>query len=166
MDPGSAGHEPRGDGRIKVWFRFVPRENSLPFDTEGLWATPIGADTARIDNVPFLQDGLAQDDIVRYITDADGRNWATGRVGTAGNCTVRVIPFPDSPLGRSAEAVHERLRPLGIGGETYSTDFPMLALNVPADADFTAIKALLAEGREKGWWDYEVSCLTDAWRAA
>lgn len=62
---GSHSHESRGDGRIKIWFRFAPRENWLPIDTEGMWAMPVTADTARIDNVPFLQDGLAQGDIVR-----------------------------------------------------------------------------------------------------
>ncbi|CAM5553487.1 hypothetical protein SCALM49S_03948 [Streptomyces californicus] len=39
---------PRDVGRqIKVWFRFVPREDWLPYDTEGLWATRLSADTAR-----------------------------------------------------------------------------------------------------------------------
>ena len=26
-----------------LMFRFVPRENWLPFDTEGMWATPVTA---------------------------------------------------------------------------------------------------------------------------
>ena len=55
MTPMVDVHQPRTDGRIKVWFRFVPREDWLPFDTEGMWATPITADTARIDNVPFFR---------------------------------------------------------------------------------------------------------------
>jgi hypothetical protein len=120
----SARHEARGDGRIKIWFRFVPREGWLPIDTEGMWAHPVTADTARIDNVPFLQDGIAQGDIVRYIADSNGRLWATERVEASGNCTVRVVPVPGGPLGHSAEAVHDRLRPFEIGGELYSHDFP------------------------------------------
>lgn len=36
MDEASSGKD--GD-RIKVWFRFVPREGWFPQDTEGLWAT-------------------------------------------------------------------------------------------------------------------------------
>ena len=157
--------ELRGDQPIKVWFRFVPRQDWPPYDTEGLWATPITADTARIDNVPFMQDGLALGDEVRYVTDAGGRKWAAGRVDTLGNCTVRIIPVPDGPLEGSAE-VHERLRPFGIVGETFSTEFPMVALNIPATANLKAIKKLLAKGHEQGWWYYEVSCLTDAWRKA
>jgi hypothetical protein len=163
---GSDSHESRGDGRIKTWFRFVPRENWLPFDTEGMWAMPVTADTAQIDNVPFLQDGLAQGDIVRYTADSDGLFWATERVEASGNCTVRVIPVPSGPLGRSAEAVHDRLRAFEIGGEVYSKEFPMVALNVLAEADLAGVKALLAAGQTQGWWHYDVSCLTDAWRNA
>ncbi|WP_366942318.1 DUF4265 domain-containing protein [Amycolatopsis sp.] len=53
-----------GDQRIKVWFRFEPREGWLPHDIEGLWTTLLDEDTARIENVPFLQDGIAEGDVV------------------------------------------------------------------------------------------------------
>ncbi|AVT29153.1 hypothetical protein C6361_06210 [Plantactinospora sp. BC1] len=33
----------------------MPREGCLPYDTEGLWAQPVGAETVRVANVPFLQ---------------------------------------------------------------------------------------------------------------
>ena len=154
------------DGRIKIWFRFVPREGWLPQDTEGLWATPVGPDTARVDNVPFLQDGVAQDDVVRFTTDADGTRWAAERVTASGNCTLRLLPVADGPLGRSAQAVHERLSPFGLGGEAFSGEFPLVALNVPADAPFTEIKELLVRGTRKGWWHWEMGCATERWRAA
>ncbi|MFD1538199.1 DUF4265 domain-containing protein [Nonomuraea guangzhouensis] len=92
---------------IKVWFQFAPREDWLPYDTEGLWATRLSRDTARVANVPFLQD------VVGFTTDDDGLHWACGRVEASGNCTVRVLPVPDGPLGRSAQAVHEQLAPFG-----------------------------------------------------
>jgi hypothetical protein len=41
-----------------VWYRFVPREGWLPYDTEGLWATRLSGDTARVESVPLLQDGV------------------------------------------------------------------------------------------------------------
>ncbi|MET9374266.1 DUF4265 domain-containing protein [Streptomyces sp. NPDC002992] len=154
------------EGRIKVWFRFVPREGWLPQDTEGLWATPVGPDTARVDNVPFLQDGVAQGDVVRYTTDADGRHWAAERVTASENCTLRVLPVPSGPLGPSAAAVHRRLAPFGLGGESFSEDFPLVALNVPAHAPFADIKALLDRGEEEGWWHWETGCRTEAWEAA
>lgn len=151
---------------IKVWFRFVPREGWLPYDTEGLWAVLLSPDTVRVANAPFLQDGVAEGDIVRFTTDVNGSHWAVERVEASGNCTVRVIAVPGGPLGPSAQAVHERLAPLGLGGEAYSREFPLLALTVPADADFARVKALLARGQEEGWWHYEASCVTEAWTAA
>jgi len=166
--PGAASdhHDrPSGDA-IKVWFRFVPREDWLPYDTEGLWATTVGADTAQVKNVPFLQDGVAFDDVVYYETDADGRRWSRRRVEESGNCTIRLLPIPSGPLGRSARAVHEKFAPFGLGGEVFSEDLPLVAMNVPADANFAGIKQLMAAGEEAGWWFAETSCANQRWRDA
>lgn len=64
--------KPLGGDQIKIWFRFKPRQGWLPYDTEGMWATIVSGDTARVDNVPFLQDGVAQGDVVRFKLDDDG----------------------------------------------------------------------------------------------
>ncbi|GAA2266088.1 hypothetical protein GCM10010232_68020 [Streptomyces amakusaensis] len=149
--------------RVKIWFRFTPREGWFPQDTEGLWAAKVGDDTACVRNVAFLQNGVAEGDVVRYRTDSDGLHWAVGRVSSAGNCTIRVVPVPTGPLGRSPQAVHQRLSAFGLGGEVFSDDFPMVAFNVPAGADFTGIKTLLNRGQDEEWWHYEVGCGTDAW---
>ncbi|MFD8694299.1 DUF4265 domain-containing protein [Kitasatospora purpeofusca] len=152
--------------KIKVWFRFVPREGWFPQDTEGLWATRLSTDTAAIENVPFLLDGVAEGDVVQFRTDSHGLHWAVGRISSAGNCTVRVVPVSSGPLGRSPQAVHQRLAVFHLGGEVMSEDFPMVAFNVPADADFAGIKALLDQGQNEGWWHYDVGCGTDEWRSA
>lgn len=163
----SAGPLPdQSPGRVKIWFRFVPREGWLPYDQEGLWAQRVTDDTARLVNVPFLQDGVAEGEVVRFVTDDEGLHWAVERVEASGNCTVWVIPIPTGPLGPSARAVHERLAPFGVSGEAFSKEFPLIALTVPAGADYAGIKALLAEGEESDWWHFEVSCSTDAWNAA
>ncbi|MFD7020528.1 DUF4265 domain-containing protein [Streptomyces sp. NPDC059928] len=157
--------EPDGaeDFRIKVWFRFMPREGWLPQDTEGLWAVLLGEDTARVQNVPLLQEGVAEGDVVRFTTDTEGRHWAVERVEASGNCTIRVLPVPAGPLGRSAQAVHERLSPFGLGGEVFSDEFPLVAFNVPASSDLAAIKSLLVHGVAEGWWHFETACVTDDW---
>jgi len=165
-EPAPTHDDPWLPDQIKVWFRFVPRQDWLPYDTEGLWATQSGADVAKVDNVPFLQDGLAQGDLVRFTTDADGVHWATERVAASGSCTIRVLPMRDGPLGPSARAVLERFSPFGIGGESFSDELPLVALDVPADAPMAQIKALLVQGEVEGWWYYEVGCATDAWRNA
>ncbi|MFF9126665.1 DUF4265 domain-containing protein [Streptomyces sp. NPDC014889] len=152
--------------KIKVWFRFVPRQGWLPQDTEGLWATKLDGSTARVRNVPFLQDGVAEGDVVRYRTDPDGRHWAVGRVSASGNCTIRVVPVPTGPLGSGPQAVHQRISAFGLGGEVFSEDLPLVAFTAPAGADFAGLKALLNRGREEGWWHYEVGCGTDEWWSA
>ncbi len=154
--------QPTSDA-IKIWFRFVPREGWLPYDIEGLWATALSAETAQINNVPFLQDGVAQGDIIRFETDSDGLRWARERVHASGHCAIRVLPKPDGPFGGSSSAVHAQFAPFGLGGEAFSSSLPLVALDVPADADFSRIKALLAEGESSGWWEFEVGCATDRW---
>ncbi|MFE7466172.1 DUF4265 domain-containing protein [Streptomyces sp. NPDC057499] len=164
MNSASEG-EVVGD-RIKVWFRFVPREGWFPQDTEGLWATRLSADTARVDNVPFLQNGVAQGDVVRFQTDDDGLHWAAGRVSASGNCAVRVVPIPSGPLGRSHEKIHESLSGFRLGGEVFSAEFPMVAFDVPSGTDFAALKRLLVHGQDEGWWHFEVGSGTEAFWSA
>lgn len=151
---------------IKIWVKFVPREGWLPYDTEGLWAEPIDGHHGRVRSVPFLANGIAFGDVLSYTFGEDATRWATGRVEASGHCTIRVLPVPTGPLGPSAEAVHRCFAPWGLGGEAYSKELPLVALDVPADADLTGIKSLLDRGVEDGWWYYETGCVTDAWRDA
>ncbi|MDR8407785.1 DUF4265 domain-containing protein [Nonomuraea sp. 3-1Str] len=164
--PAPSERLPREPNSIKVWFQFVPRKGWLPYDSEGLWATRLTGDTARVANVPFLQDGVAEGDVVRFITNDEGLHWACERVEASGNCTVRVLPVPDGPLGRSAQAVYEQLTPFGLGAESFSSELPLVAFTVPADAELGQIKTLLMRGQMDGWWHFEESCITDAWRSA
>ncbi|MFH8637624.1 MULTISPECIES: DUF4265 domain-containing protein [Streptomyces] len=88
--------------------------------------------------------------------------WATRL--SAGTAMIENVPFvPSGPLARSPQAVHQRLAAFHLGGEVMSADFPMVAFNVPADADFAGMKALLNQGQDEGWWHYEVGCGTDEW---
>jgi hypothetical protein len=161
-----SGHDDTTAGRIKVWVKFVPREGWLPYDTEGLWATPLEEGTARVDNVPFLVNGIAQGDVVRFATGADGLNWATERLEWSGNSTIRVLPAAGGPLGPDARAVYDLLAPFGVGGETYSAELPLIAFNIPSTADLAQIKALLVRGADEGWWGFEAACVGPAWEGA
>ncbi|MEV6923724.1 DUF4265 domain-containing protein [Dactylosporangium sp. NPDC051485] len=81
--------------------------------------------------------------------------WAVGWVAASGHSVVRILPHPGGPLGPSAKAVHERLAPFGLGGESFSAEFPLVAVDVPPDADLAGLKRLLRAGVEQGWWAYE-----------
>ncbi len=154
--------ESPADNAIKIWFKFVARPGWLPYDTEGLWATPAGNDTARLCTVPFLQNGAALGDLVRYQTDDDGRHWALARVESSGHCVIRVLPRS----GPDPAAVRAEFAAYGLGGEVFSDEFPLIAFDVPADADFAGIKALLLAGRSAGRWQFEEGSTTARWREA
>ena len=156
-------HVRQRDDDIKILFRFVPREGWLPYDTEGLWAQRVGDDLARVRSVPFLQIGVAQGDVVRFETNSEGVHWSRERVEASGNCAIRVLPIPAGPLGRSAEAVHAAFARFDLGGEVFSAELPLVAFNIPRDADFAEIKALLERGRSEGWWHFEVGSATQSW---
>lgn len=155
-----------GTGKIKVWFRFEPRAGWLPFDTEGLWAVPLSADTATIASAPFLQDGISEGDVIRFAPDDEGVNWAIERVTASGNVAIRILPIPDGPLGPDASEVHARLAGFGLSGEAFSPEFPLVAITIPADAPMGEIKAVLARGEAEGWWYWEMGCSTRAWSSA
>ncbi|MFI6762452.1 DUF4265 domain-containing protein [Micromonospora sp. NPDC050417] len=155
------------DSRIKVWFRFVQGEDGWPpVEEEGVWAVRLDDDLAEIHNIPFFVQGSADRDVVRVRTAADGRHWAVERVRWSGNCTIRVLPFRDGPIGPSARGVWEKFAGLGVTAEGHNSDLPLVALSVPPEADLAAVKRLLAQGDQEGWWWHEESCIGDAWRSA
>ncbi|WP_425471704.1 DUF4265 domain-containing protein [Streptomyces cadmiisoli] len=58
-----------------------------------------------MENAPFLQDGVAEGDVVRYRTDSDGLYWAVELVSSSGSCTnstsvPRHTAQPQSPAAR------------------------------------------------------------------
>jgi hypothetical protein len=158
-------HLPEAEGRVKVWYRFVPREGWPQYDREGVWATLVDVDVAQVNNVPFFVDGAAEGDLVRFTTDPQGVRWVVERVEWSGTCTILVLPAPDGPKA-TAGAVHEVFTPLGIGAEAHSAEFPLVALSVPPDADLSAVKALLDEGEAAGRWFHQEACVGDEWRSA
>jgi hypothetical protein len=84
-------------------------------------------------------------------------------VRASGHCVIRVIPVPFGPLGHDALAVRAQFTRFSLGGETFGPQLPLIAFDVPTDADFTAIKQLLDEGSSNGWWHFEVGYGTDRW---
>jgi hypothetical protein len=166
MDLAPLRPEPDGSGHVRIWFRFEPRAGWLPFDTEILWATDLGDGTARIESPPFLQDGVAVGDVVRFRVDEDGDRWGHERVRSSGHCLVRVLPDPAGPLGPDADAVRRRLAEVGVAGEAFSADLPLIVCDIPAGRDVSRVKELLRQGETEGWWYFETGSVTDEWRTA
>lgn len=150
---------------IRLCFKYPPRAGHDQ-DTEEVWAAPISGRTARVASAPFHQVGVAPGDVVRFETDEWGAHWALETVEPSGHCVVRVFPEASGPLGSSADMVNAQFAEFGLQGGVLSPELPLVAFDVPVDADFRSIKVLLEEGSVDGWWQYEVACASDAWWAA
>lgn len=137
-----------------------------PVTAERMWATPTSQDNVVVvDNIPFFVRGVACYDVVAVTQDEAGVLWAGKKIRWSGNCTIRVIPYPDGPLHGDRQAVLDAFAPFGVegaGAERYS----LVALNVPANADLVAVKRLLQEGEQDNRWAYEEGCIGDAWAEA
>jgi hypothetical protein len=135
-----------------------------PAATEGLWAVPLGQDTFRVDKTPWFVPGIACGDVVRA-ERRDEEWWYLETVQWSGNCTIRVTPFRHGPLQGDRQAVLGLFAPLGIKGERIE-QFGMVVLDVPPQADLTAAQALLLQGFDAGWWDYDEGRVGEAWARA
>ncbi|HEX4832600.1 MAG TPA: DUF4265 domain-containing protein [Trebonia sp.] len=151
---------------MKVVFE-LPRDGDgwPPVASEGLWAVQVGPDVARLDNTPFFALRVAFGDLVRIHPAADGQLWAGDVLQPSGHCTIRVIPFPDGPLGSSRQRVLDAFAPLGVTCEG-AEQFGLVALDVPPEADLPAVRRLLRDGERGSWWEYDEGCITGAWQAA
>jgi hypothetical protein len=151
---------------VRVRFQLRPDDDGWPpVASEGVWAVPLDGDVVRLDNIPWFARNVASGDTFRTSTDSDGVRWAADKLAWSGNCTVRVIPFPDGALAGSRQAVLDAFAPLGVDGEGLQ-QYGIVALNVPPDADLGAVKRLLGQGVEDDWWDYEEGCIGQAWLSA
>jgi hypothetical protein len=161
-------HDRDGQQADYVRVRFQLRQDDdgwPPVASEGVWAVPLGGDVVRLDNIPWFARNVACGDLFRTSADSHGEVWATERVKWSGNCTVRVIPFPEGALAGSGQAVLDAFARLGVDGEGLQ-QYGIVALDVPAGADLVAVKRLLRQGVEDGWWDYEEGCVGQAWLSA
>jgi hypothetical protein len=159
-----------GDGEhtdlVRVRFQLDQDEDGWPpVASEGVWAVPLGGGLVRLDNIPWFVRDAASGDTFGTSTDSDGVLWATDKVAWSGNCTVRVVPFPDGALAGSRQAVLDAFAPLGVDGEGLE-QFGMVALNIPPDGDLGAVQRLLRQGVQDDWWDYEEGCIGQAWLSA
>jgi len=134
-----------------------------PVTAERMWATPTSKDNVVVlDNIPFFVRGVACYDVVAVTVDDAGVLWGGKTIKRSGNCTIRVIPFPDGPLHGDRQAVLDAFAPFGVEGEG-AEQYTLVALNVPANADLVAVKRLLREGESDNRWAYEEGCIGDAW---
>lgn len=152
-------------GHVKVLFHLRVEDGWPPVGTESMWARPLSADVVEIDNTPFFVRGISCGDHVKVIRDAAGTLTATEVIEWSQRCTVRVVPFRAGPLQGDRQRVLGEFAVVGVTGEGIE-QYGIVALDIPPTADLSAVKHLLRDGMERGWWDYEESNISDAWANA
>ncbi|MFG1990602.1 DUF4265 domain-containing protein [Actinoplanes sp. NPDC048988] len=152
-------------GLVKVFFHIRVEDGWPPVGTESMWARPVSDDVVELDNVPFFARGVSCGDHVRVVRDDNGTLTAVEVVEWSQRCTVRVVPFRAGPLQGDRQRVLDEFAAVGVTGEGIE-QYNIVALDVPPTADLSAVKRLLRDGAELGWWDYEESNIGDAWADA
>ncbi|MGH9197739.1 MAG: DUF4265 domain-containing protein, partial [Acidimicrobiia bacterium] len=109
-------------------------------------------------------------DVFRVRQDMDGTLWAEEKLKASGYCAIRVEPdLPEleteDPIAFDAEvnAILDKFANLGVTGIAM---FGLAVVDIPPEADLSAVRRLLDEGKRDGWWDYVELCVTDAWKSA
>ncbi|WP_127505763.1 serine hydrolase [Actinoplanes solisilvae] len=152
-------------GLVKVFFHLRAEDGWPPVGTESLWARPVSADVVELDNTPFFARGVSCGDHVRVVPEDDGTLTAVDVVEWSQRCTVRVVPFRAGPLRGDRQRVPDEFATVGVSGEGIE-QYSIVALDIPPTANLAAVKRLLRDGVERGWWDYEESNVGEAWADA
>ena len=151
---------------IQVSFQLRPvNETWPPVPSERLWAQPLGDGRFRIASTPWFISDIAIGDIVAAATRNDEAIWATDRLEASGNVTIRVIPRKDGPLWGDPQAVVDGFVALGAVAQGIN-QHGILAFDIPASADLSAVKAFLVACAAQANWYFEEGCVSDAWTSA
>jgi hypothetical protein len=131
----------------------------------GMGAESLSPDRVRLPRAPAARLNAAKGDVFCVRRDANGDLWVEENLERSGYCAIGVALEPNSPLdthdGR-VDAILDRFAPLGVTGIGM---FGNTVLDVPPDADLSAVRRLLDQAQHNGWWNYKELCVTDAWRA-
>ena len=127
-----------------------------PVESEGLWASPMGAGLYRIENTPWFAQNLGAYDIVEAV-EYQGARVVMRKAEWSGHLTVRVAH--DDPA-----AVLDAFADLGVRGESAAPAYRIAALDIPPGADLRAVVGRLRAGKADLAWDYEEACVTAEWR--
>src|SRR6185503_5955277 len=94
-----------GGDRVRVVYRLRQDQGWPPVTEERVWAVELADDLVRIDNIPWFVRDLALNDLVRVAPDASSVLRPIEKISWARNCTIRVVPYPESGKFSSLQQV-------------------------------------------------------------
>ncbi|MEY9889138.1 hypothetical protein ABIA35_006106 [Catenulispora sp. MAP12-49] len=150
-----------GTGRstFEVAFDLKPEApNWPPVPVERLWGEKTTVEfEMRLLNVPFFARGVAYGDLVHVRPDQERRELVFERLnGESGHSTLRITVL-DQRAGRD---VQTRLRAAGCSWETAAQFSALLAVDVPADGDYRALRDWLVARRSEGTIEFQESAIS------
>lgn len=138
----------------KVFFKLEPGEDGYPpFSTEGVWAEERKVGEYIIDNIPFFTKEATLGDTVLADNFADSLYYRS-TLNESSNSLLRVVMFDR----RDAGPLRSQLAELGCSTELGPIP-SLIAVNVPETVGLQDAIAVLKEGFDKGYWDYEEAIL-------
>lgn len=134
-----------------------------PVGAERVWASHLGGDRYRIDNVPWFVRDLAVGDVVRaQAPDSDSHLVFIEIVERSDHATVRLACFRSGPLEGDLARALEPFTTLGVYGEG-APQYGLLALDIEPTAPLAAVVSTLRAGVADGSWEYEEGRITQEW---
>ena len=135
---------------VKIIFNLEPgsRHGSA---TETMWATPISEVEVTLENIPFYAYGVSFGDTVLAPRE-DGLPVFKEVIRRGGHSTYRLL-IDDARGAREFENFWKPLRECGC---TYEEGIkPLLAVDVPPQANIFEVYRLLENGEKAGAWSFE-----------
>lgn len=137
------------EGLVKIIFR-LDADTWHGSVTESIWAEPVGPNRFRIRNVPFYAFGVSLEDIV-LARECSGTFVFESVVTRSGHSTCRLLLN-----GSNQEAFDAFWFVLAEQGCTYEGGPPpLLAVDIPPEADIHKVYATLQEGEDASVWSFE-----------
>jgi hypothetical protein len=131
----------------------LPSESWHGHATETIWAEDLGKGQFRVRSVPFFANGLSAEDIVR-VQDEDGFPVVVGVDIHSGHSTYRLFLRDGLDIDDIAFLQHwKKLERLGCSFERATQR--LFGVDVPPQAEISAVYRLFEEGEVAGVWDFE-----------
>ncbi len=135
------------DNLVKIELR-VDADGETHVETP--WATPLGRNKFRLENMPFFAYDISLHDVVEAKKQKDGFPLVKRVVEKCGNRTVRVIFRGAVGKSKKTEAILDDLEELGCDFECANPK--LVVVLVPPDSDFDTVTKYL--DNKKLNWEY------------
>ena len=134
-----------------------------PVAVERLWAEKTDVRFRfRIANIPFFVRGIACCDLVVALPDNDRREFVFSEFGSeSGHSAIRIVIM--DPLGQ--EDVEAKLRNAGCSWETAAQFKSLIAVDVPSEVEYPALRRWFIERVDSGVLELQESAISSIHRS-